>query len=89
MPKAPSKVLIVRNDAIAGMDVFIMLEDLGLEPIGPVPSVLESLNILRSQLIDRAILDVSLVGENTKRVAEELKFRSVPFVYATGNIDGL
>jgi len=89
MPKAPSKVLIVENDPIAGMDVFIILEDLGLEPIGPVPNVLESLNILRSQPVDRAILDVSLVGEDSKRVAKELKFRSVPFVYATGNIDCL
>lgn len=53
--------------------------------LGPVPSVRLALALLAdAALLDAAILDVSLGGEMVFPVAEALRERGVPFVFATG-----
>jgi hypothetical protein len=45
--------------------------------------------IAKEQRIDGAVLDVNLAGDRVYPVAEALRARHVPFVFATGYDDGL
>ena len=51
---------------------------------GPVGRVTEALRILNQQPVDAAILDVNLAGEFVYPLAELLRTRNIPFVFATG-----
>lgn len=80
------RVLVVEDDYLMAQDIWHELDGLGLEVIGPVPSVEGALALLASgaTLPDAAILDVNLGGAMVFPVAEVLRDRGVPFVFATG-----
>lgn len=52
------------------------------------PSVELALQFLESALIDAAVLDVDLQGENSMPVADRLKVMATPFLFFTGG-DGM
>ena len=52
--------------------------------VGPVGRVTEALRILNQRPVDAAILDVNLAGEFVYPLAELLRTRNIPFVFATG-----
>lgn len=60
------------------------LEDAGATVVGPVPSVDEALRLINSETIDAAMLDVNLGAERSFPIAEALKARAKPFLFATG-----
>jgi DNA-binding NtrC family response regulator len=61
-----------------------MLEELGCELIGPASKVERALELIASETIEIALLDVNLDGQATDAVAYELQRKGVPFVFATG-----
>lgn len=79
------RVLVVEDEYMLAEDLRCELEGAGAAVLGPVPSVADALALLaRGPPPDAAILDVNLGGEMVFPVAEALRERGVPFVFATG-----
>ncbi|WP_363352448.1 response regulator [Methylocystis echinoides] len=79
------RILIVEDEYIIAADLAQLLEGLGVTVIGPVGSVADALALLAGEpAIDAAVLDVTLGTEKIFPVADALRARGVPFVFATG-----
>jgi CheY-like chemotaxis protein len=76
------RLLVVEDEYLVADDMRRELEALGIEVVGPVPSVADALEMLEADdAIDGAILDVNLCGETVYPVAGALHARRVPFVF--------
>lgn len=84
------KVLIVEDESLVSMLIEDALADLGCRVVGVASGVDEALDKAATLPLDAAILDVNLHGKQTVAVAEILKKRGVPFLFATGyGVSGL
>jgi DNA-binding response OmpR family regulator len=61
-----------------------MLRDMGHVVVGPATRLEIAIESARTDPIDGAILDLNLNGVNTYKVAEVLRERNIPFIFATG-----
>jgi CheY-like chemotaxis protein len=77
-------ILVVEDEPIVAMMLEEWLEDLGARVVGPAGTVAEALALVDSTHIDVALLDVNLGNERSGAVADRLRERGVPFVFATG-----
>src|SRR3954452_25195679 len=78
-------LLIVEDEYMIAADLARALEDRGANVIGPAASVEDALELLDAEhQIDGAILDINLRGQRVYPVAEALRARGVPFVFASG-----
>jgi len=78
-------VLVVEDEYFLADDMSRALASLGAEIVGPVPTRDQALALLTSdERIDAAVLDINLRGEMVFAVADVLRERGVPFVFATG-----
>jgi CheY-like chemotaxis protein len=78
-------VLIVEDEVVISMELELALREAGAEIIGPASSVSSALEAIAStRELDLAVLDVNLGGVPAYSVADLLKSRGVPFVFATG-----
>lgn len=84
--KAPPtmRVLLVEDNFIIALDLAGLVEEAGVEPLGPVASVEEALAELERGRVEAAILDINLGDEDALAVADELERRAIPFAFATG-----
>jgi len=79
------RILIVEDLYFLADDMRADFEQAGAEVIGPVGRISDALDLLKSDvLLDGAVLDVNLAGEMSYPVADALRARCVPFVFATG-----
>lgn len=82
---AGRRILIVEDEYLIASELRMAFERAGAELIGPVPDVAKALELLAlTQELDGAVLDINLGGEMAYPVAEALRARNVPFVFATG-----
>jgi CheY-like chemotaxis protein len=77
-------VLIVEDEYFLALDLMDYFNELGVEVVGPVASVAEALRLLESAEVQGAVLDVNLRGERVYPVADVLREKHVPFVFASG-----
>jgi CheY-like chemotaxis protein len=83
--KAPLRVLVVEDEMLVAMMISDMLTDLGHEPVGPAMRLEQALELARKERIDAAVLDINLGGgKKSFAVADVLRERRVPFIFATG-----
>ena len=79
------RVLVVEDDYFLADDMKAEFERAGAEVLGPVGRVKEALDLLDAcERLDGAILDINLGGEKVYDVADALRARAIPFVFATG-----
>ena len=79
------RVLVVEDEYFVADDIARALSKAGAEVVGPVPTREEALGLLSSGArIDAAVLDINLRGDMAYPVADALRERGVPFVFATG-----
>jgi CheY-like chemotaxis protein len=79
------RILVVEDDYLIVADMVQELVGLGADVVGPLASVELAIDRLnRVPGIAGAILDVNLQGKLVYPVAEELRRRNIPFVFATG-----
>jgi CheY-like chemotaxis protein len=77
-------VLIVEDEYFIADDIAQVLEQAGAAVVGPAPTRETALALLASERIDIAVLDIVLHGELVFSVADYLKVRAIPFIFATG-----
>ena len=78
------RVLVVEDEAMIAMLVEDMILDFGSEVVGPVAQMNEALGLAREAELDAAILDINVGGAVVFPVAEVLRERGIPFIFATG-----
>jgi CheY-like chemotaxis protein len=85
---ARKRILIVEDEAIVADMLQMMLEDLDIVPVGPAGTVAQALSYATNEMLDAAILDVNLRGQKIDPVADALRERKVPLLFATGYGEG-
>ena len=83
-PLGHKRVLIVEDEFLLGFSLLEDLAEAGADVIGPVSTVGEALQIVRSKSFDLAVLDINVRGEMTFPVADALLARNVPLIFLTG-----
>jgi DNA-binding response OmpR family regulator len=86
MNDAPRRrLLIVEDEMLIAMLVEQMAQDLGYDVVGPALTVDEALSLIQRETFDCAILDMNLGhGVSSTPVAEALRAKGVPFLFASG-----
>jgi len=78
------RVLVVEDEMMVSMLIEDMLSDLGCEVVGPASRIEDALELVKSAVIDCAVLDVNLGGQPIFPLADVLRERGAPFAFATG-----
>jgi CheY-like chemotaxis protein len=78
------RLLIVEDEYFLAQDLADHFQSLGVKVLGPAGTVADALDILKSQEVEGAVLDVNLRGERVYPVADVLLQKDVPFVFASG-----
>ena len=78
------RILILEDETTISTLVAAMLNDLGCAAVKTAVRRDQALNLIRSEEIDVAILDVNLKGQDSYPVANELEVRNIPFLFLTG-----
>ena len=79
-----TRVLIVEDELLIGLDIAAAVEDAGGEPIGPAASVAEALSLLKRGDVKAEICDVNLPDGDIGPVLEVLEKNGIPVVVHTG-----
>jgi CheY-like chemotaxis protein len=79
-----TRVLLVEDEGVIVMLVGRMLESVGCTVVGVAARVNDALDKVANLVFDVALLDINLAGNVTYPVADALRARGVPFVFATG-----
>ena len=77
-------VFLVEDEVMIRMMVADMLEELGYSVAAEAGEINEAIRLAQSTDFDLAILDVNVNGKVISPVAELIKARNRPFIFATG-----
>lgn len=84
------RILIVEDEYLVALYLEELLTEMGHQVIGIASRITEALEISRDAEIDFAVLDINLAGTQSFAVADVLRQRDIPFVFASGyGNDGL
>jgi CheY-like chemotaxis protein len=78
------RILIVEDEVLVAMLLEDMVAELGAVVAGTASNLEQALAFVAQKEFDAAILDMNLGDHDSKPVAEALKSRSIPFLFATG-----
>jgi CheY-like chemotaxis protein len=80
------RVLIVEDEALVAMLIEDYLTDLGCVVVDVAGTLSRGLELVSDPTlaIDGATLDINLAGEQVFPIADVLRRRGIPFVFATG-----
>lgn len=81
---ADPAVLIVEDQVLIALDLETMLGDEGLSKVSTASSAHRAMAAIAAKPPDLAILDIHLGPTTSFAVAQELRRRGTPFVFATG-----
>ena len=81
---AGTKILVVEDEAVVGLELAQALSEFGCAVVGPAPFVTDALGLLRRTRPDAALLDVHLGDGRVTPAAEALAGAGVPFALVTG-----
>lgn len=77
------RLLIVEDAVLLALELEAGLQEAGAEVLGCAAELGEAMGMLTLP-IDAAVLDANLNGESVRPLAEALRARGTPFVFATG-----
>ena len=77
-------VFLVEDEVMIRMMVSDMLEELGYTVAAEAGEINEALRLAETTFFDLAILDVNVNGKVISPVADLIKARNRPFIFATG-----
>lgn len=76
--------LVVEDEIMVAMYVEDLLTELGYEVVGLATSLDQALPLAREGAFDFAVLDINLAGQVSFPVADVLRERGIPFLFASG-----
>jgi CheY-like chemotaxis protein len=79
-----ARLLLVEDEAVVGMFMEELLDEMGFAPTSPVASLGEAIAAAKRERFDGAVLDMNLKGELVYPLADLLRSQNVPFVFVTG-----
>jgi CheY-like chemotaxis protein len=77
-------VFLVEDEVMIRMMVADMLEELGYSVAAEAGEINEAMRLAQSAVFDLAILDVNVNGKVISPVADLIRARNLPFIFATG-----
>lgn len=77
-------VLVIEDQYLLATEICEWLRAAGADVLGPVPDTRSACELLDSERVDAAVVDINLGSGPTYEIANELTGRSVPFLFATG-----
>ncbi|MCV9967496.1 response regulator [Pararhizobium sp. BT-229] len=84
------RILIVEDEYLVALYLEDLLTEMGHRVLYSASRINEALHLARTSEIDFAVLDVNLAGTQSFPIADVLRARGIPFVFATGyGTDGL
>jgi DNA-binding response OmpR family regulator len=83
-PLAGLRVLVVEDDYFIADEICSTLRDGGAEVLGPSPDIEHGLAMVKNERLDCAVLDINLHGNLAFSLADELRKRGTPSIFATG-----
>ncbi|GEO15989.1 response regulator [Microvirga aerophila] len=84
------RILVVEDEAIISMLIEDMVSDCGGEIVGPAAKFDDALALAREAEFGVAVLDLNLRGTLSYPIAEVIRGRGIPVIFATGyGADGL
>src|SRR3546814_18125010 len=81
---AGKRILLVEDEILIAMDMRNRMVDWGCTVVGPVSRIDPALDVVETERLDAAVLDINLDGERIYSVAARLLVRALPFVFTTG-----
>lgn len=78
------RVLVLEDEPIIGFALEDMLMDLGCASVSLATRLREAMQIIETQRLDAAILDVNIHGERSYAVADALCRSHIPYIFASG-----
>jgi DNA-binding response OmpR family regulator len=84
VPLHGCRVLVIEDEYFVADEVASNLKAHGAIVVGPIGDLSEVQSVVRDLAFDVAILDINLRDEIVYPVADELMFRQIPFLFATG-----
>ena len=78
------RVLVVEDEVLVGMLLEEMLGELGYAVAALSTHIDEALSLARTASFDVAVLDINLNGQQSFPVADVIRARGLPFLFATG-----
>lgn len=82
-PRPDAPVLLAEDELLIALDIQGVLENAGLDVVGPATRVADALTLLETTRVAAAVIDCNLHGEPTLPLARQLMAREIPFVIAT------
>ena len=86
---AGKRVMVAEDQLLIARQAAEILASAGCLVIGPAATLRHARELLQSEPLDAALLDVNLNGELVWPLAEELHERGVPVVFMTGYADAV
>src|SRR5919201_7166100 len=81
---AGCSVFLVEDEVMIRMMVADMLEELGHKVAAEAGDIAEAMRLAQSTEFDLAILDVNVNGKVISPVADVIRAKGCPFIFATG-----
>ncbi len=78
------RALVVEDEVMVAMYVEDLLTELGYEVAGLATGLDQALPLAREGEFDFAVLDINLAGRTSFPVADVLRERGIPFLFASG-----
>ena len=78
------RVLVVEDEVLVAMYVEELLSELGYDKVLVATGLDQALSIAREAAFDFAVLDINLGGRLSFPVADVLRARGIPFLFASG-----
>lgn len=85
MSERPSwRIFVVEDEMLLALMIEDMLSDLGHRVVALATRLEPAVTLARTVDVDVAVLDINLAGAQSFPIADVLKERGIPFVFATG-----
>ena len=78
------RALVVEDEILVAMYIEDLLTDLGFEVVALGTDLDQAMPVAREGAFDFAVLDVNLNGRASFPIAEVLRERQIPFLFASG-----
>jgi CheY-like chemotaxis protein len=80
------RILVVEDEFLVSLVTTDYLESVGCEIVGPAARLAKAIELVQSESLDAAVLDINVAGEMIWPVAAELQHRGVPFLFLSAHM---